>query len=370
MTISGEPSDPTTPRHGIQPIYVAIDESFGMRRYTDAINTWLPEFHGVLQQGAFSASMSIIAFSDEAELIMPMSPASDIHDMPGTVSAASSGANFGSLFSAVRRAVADDASAFAARGVEAEAPIVLLLSLAIPSDGHRFFRAHADLVEAPRPVRPLIVGVGFRHTNRRLLKLISHKVLDFEELLDVFTGYRRVHNEKSRMTSLHDHLQSRPDWPRDSKKRSEDASPERTSDTTAPAVGPSASRPATPSPCFVSHASSEQSQAAQFASELESHGISTWMASRDVPPGSDYAAQIVDAIESASAFIILLSPESTSSEHCLRELNLAVEMKKRIIPVWLQEHELSRGFRYRLSTIQIVNRSKIGDVMPSLRSGD
>jgi len=118
--------------------------------------------------------------------------------------------------------------------------------------------------------------------------------------------------------------------------------------------------------CFISHSTEDRAQASVFAHDLESHGILSWLAYRDVKAGADYAQSIVEAIETCSMFVILLSPSSTASEHCLRELALALDSRRSVVPVWLEPHDLPGGFRYRLSTLQVTEFENAASIIADL----
>lgn len=107
--------------------------------------------------------------------------------------------------------------------------------------------------------------------------------------------------------------------------------------------------------CFISHSSKDRSLITDLSNAIEERGAKTWLSFRDVKAGTDYAESIVMAIENCAVFVMVLSPRSTASGHCMRELDMAIELNRTIIPVWLEQHELPRGFTYRLRTIQITD---------------
>ncbi|RUP32987.1 MAG: TIR domain-containing protein [Mycolicibacterium sp.] len=103
---------------------------------------------------------------------------------------------------------------------------------------------------------------------------------------------------------------------------------------------------------FISHASADARAAIALVDDLERAGISCWIAPRDILPGRDYATEIVNAIRRSSVVLLLVSAHSNQSEHCLRELEIAVNADAKLLPLRLDSAPLSPGFEYRLSTIQ------------------
>src|ERR1700676_4670801 len=71
-----------------------------------------------------------------------------------------------------------------------------------------------------------------------------------------------------------------------------------------------------PSPAvevFISYASHDAAVANAVVEILERHGITCWIAPRDVVPGSLYADEIVGAINDAKVVVLVLSQHSVAS---------------------------------------------------------
>ena len=62
-----------------------------------------------------------------------------------------------------------------------------------------------------------------------------------------------------------------------------------------------------PVPVFISYASQDAAVANSIVQNLEQHGCKCWIAPRDVTPGSQYADEIVGAINDARVFVLVLS---------------------------------------------------------------
>ena len=84
---------------------------------------------------------------------------------------------------------------------------------------------------------------------------------------------------------------------------------------------------------FVSHASDDAELAGRLCSALESEGLRTWIASRDVSIGANYAAEIVRAVNSAQFLLVLLSPKGIESPHVRREVSIAIDRGVPVLPV-------------------------------------
>lgn len=71
----------------------------------------------------------------------------------------------------------------------------------------------------------------------------------------------------------------------------------------------------------------------ELASGLREHGFLAWAYETDTLPGPTYLAQVVQAIEGASALILIVSPEALGSHQVAREIEVAHDLDRPIIPV-------------------------------------
>ena len=74
---------------------------------------------------------------------------------------------------------------------------------------------------------------------------------------------------------------------------------------------------------FVSYASQDAAVANGIVEALEKHGITCWIAPRDVTPGAFYADAIVGAINASRVLVVLLTQNAVGSTHVLREVERA-----------------------------------------------
>lgn len=70
-----------------------------------------------------------------------------------------------------------------------------------------------------------------------------------------------------------------------------------------------------------------------LAEKLEHEGYSVWLDKNDIPIAVDYQQEINDGIEGADNFLFIISPHSTKSIYCLKEIEEAITHHKRIIPI-------------------------------------
>ena len=97
---------------------------------------------------------------------------------------------------------------------------------------------------------------------------------------------------------------------------------------------------------FICHASKDADVASEIVARLELQGVRCWIAPRDVEPGTLYADSLYRAIEAAPVFAVLMSLAANDSDHVARELEIANQMHKRVVPVRLEDFVATGAFCY------------------------
>ena len=100
---------------------------------------------------------------------------------------------------------------------------------------------------------------------------------------------------------------------------------------------------------IISHSAQDKPVADAVCAGLEGHGIRCWIAPRDITAGMEWAEAIVDAIEQTRIMVVIFSTHSNSSSQVLREIERAVKNGKIIVPLKIEEVELSKSLQYYLS---------------------
>jgi TIR domain/LCCL domain len=125
---------------------------------------------------------------------------------------------------------------------------------------------------------------------------------------------------------------------------------------------------------FISYASEDESVASTISAYLEQSGVSCWIASRDVRPGADYGAEIIDAIEASASLVLVLSEHANSSEFVKREVERAVSKGKPIFPVRVREVVPSKSLELFISSAEWIDawqppiEQYLGRLADSIRS--
>jgi len=102
---------------------------------------------------------------------------------------------------------------------------------------------------------------------------------------------------------------------------------------------------------FISYAKQDSTSAELLLNALEARGVKCWIAPRDIPPGGSYAGAILSAIEKSSCFVLVYSKNASASVHVVREVERALHAERNIMPVRLDDSELSKSLEYLLATV-------------------
>jgi hypothetical protein len=111
---------------------------------------------------------------------------------------------------------------------------------------------------------------------------------------------------------------------------------------------------------FISYASQDVTIANSVVENLERQGIRCWIAPRNVTPGSQYADEIVGAINDAKILVVVLSQHTIVSPHVGKEIERASSKRRRIIGLRTDAAPLTRSFEYFLSESQWIDVAALG----------
>jgi TolB-like protein/Flp pilus assembly protein TadD len=107
-----------------------------------------------------------------------------------------------------------------------------------------------------------------------------------------------------------------------------------------------------PNDIFISYSSHDRERARQLALDIQGLGYSVWMDVFEIEPSTRWSTEIAEAINVCRILALLLSKASLASENVVKELTLAAEKKKHILPITLEQMELSPDFEYHLAGLQ------------------
>ena len=112
---------------------------------------------------------------------------------------------------------------------------------------------------------------------------------------------------------------------------------------------------------FISYSTKNQALADSVRELFRKNSVETWMAPGDIPAGSKYAMVINRAIKDCSCFVLLLTDDSQNSVWVSKEVERAVNYRKAVITIRLEDVVLNDEFEFYISTDQVVAMNKIDE---------
>ncbi len=85
---------------------------------------------------------------------------------------------------------------------------------------------------------------------------------------------------------------------------------------------------------------------------LRGNGISVWVDEGNIHAADLWSEQIVEAIAHCQVMVVMLSQNSTGSHNVVKEVMLASEQKKALLPVYLELADIPAKLQYQLAGIQ------------------
>lgn len=103
---------------------------------------------------------------------------------------------------------------------------------------------------------------------------------------------------------------------------------------------------------FISFATPDQAQAEEVCRLLERRELTCWISTRNQRPGAPYDEGLIEAIERASAIVLLLSAHSNASPYVANEISCAFGKGKPIYPLRLANVPPARALEFYLARFQ------------------
>jgi ankyrin repeat protein len=101
---------------------------------------------------------------------------------------------------------------------------------------------------------------------------------------------------------------------------------------------------------FISYSSKDKSVADAACAILEARGVRCWLAPRDILPGSEWGAAIIEAISKSRVMVLIYTASSNASPQVRREVERAVSRGLHVIPFRVEDVPMSPALEYFIST--------------------
>jgi WD40 repeat protein len=90
---------------------------------------------------------------------------------------------------------------------------------------------------------------------------------------------------------------------------------------------------------FLSYSRNDERLVRELARYVEANGWRAWVDRKSIPSASEWMTEIRLGIESADAFVFVLTPHSLASRMCRVELSIATDLSKRLLPLRPLTHD-------------------------------
>ena len=118
---------------------------------------------------------------------------------------------------------------------------------------------------------------------------------------------------------------------------------------------------------FISYSRKDSESALSLTERLRLLGMDVWIDQRGIEGATNWSEEIVEKIDSAKVFLLLLSDHSQLSTNVVKEVSLAYDSNRKILPVDLERTELTASLRYQLAGIQRVPFEDFNSILKSLQ---
>ena len=106
---------------------------------------------------------------------------------------------------------------------------------------------------------------------------------------------------------------------------------------------------------FISYAHKDSSKVIPIVDALSENGFRVWYDS-GIEAGTEWPEHIEDHLVNSEVVVVFMTPNTIDSRNCRNEINFALELKKEILVIYLEETELIKGMRLQLNSTQSLFR--------------
>ncbi|HJR79999.1 MAG TPA: TIR domain-containing protein [Anaerolineales bacterium] len=111
---------------------------------------------------------------------------------------------------------------------------------------------------------------------------------------------------------------------------------------------------------FTSYSRRDTETVDKIVGKMTQAGIDVWIDREDIKAGNTWRVQIVEAIDTCAAFVLMLSPNSAASDNVRREIDLTQDSDRTIFAVKLEPVKIPAAIRYQLAGLQFIDVQMLG----------
>jgi hypothetical protein len=111
---------------------------------------------------------------------------------------------------------------------------------------------------------------------------------------------------------------------------------------------------------FTSYSRRDTEIVDSIVGKMTEAGIRVWIDREAIKAGNMWRVQIVEAIDTCAAFVLMLSPNSAASDNVRKEIDLSQDSGRTIFAVMLEPTKLPAAIRYQLAGLQFIDVNMLG----------
>ena len=111
---------------------------------------------------------------------------------------------------------------------------------------------------------------------------------------------------------------------------------------------------------FTSYSRRDVETVDHIVSEMKKSGLQVWIDREAIKAGREWRVQIVQAIDTCDAFVLMLSANSAASDNVRREIDLAQDSQRALFALMLEPVKLPADVRYQLAGLQFIDVNLLG----------
>lgn len=108
---------------------------------------------------------------------------------------------------------------------------------------------------------------------------------------------------------------------------------------------------------FVSYAHKDSEAVLPIIAALQDRGFRIWY-DAGIEAGTEWPEYIAEQLNGSEVVLALISDNALNSHNCRREINLAIDLQKNMLAVYLQEVNMSLGMKMQLGTLQAIYQQR------------
>lgn len=111
---------------------------------------------------------------------------------------------------------------------------------------------------------------------------------------------------------------------------------------------------------FISYSRRDTEVVDRIVEQMRGAGLDVWIDREAIQAGNTWRVQIVRAIDTCLAFVLMLSPNSAASDNVRREIDLAQDAEGAFLPLMLEPVKIPPEIRYQLAGQQFIDVQFLG----------